>query len=311
MAHPRRFRFGIQSPHARSVDEWVARARRVEELGYATLLLHDHIGHQLAPLPALAVAAASTSTLRVGTLVLDNDFRHPLVLANEVATVDLLSGGRFEWGMGAGWFPPDYERSGIPFDPPGVRVGRLIEAVSLMKQTLTGDPVDAEGAHYQVKGHKGTPSVQRPHPPLLVGGQGRRMLSFAAREADIVGIAPSLTTQSLFGQPPPHTPEQAVDEQVAWLREAAGDRFDDLELNVVALPATVVDDREAALKQLAENTNRDPAAVAGSPHVILGSVDEICDQLEARRERWGISYYVVPPNALENFAPVVERLAGR
>lgn len=312
MAHPRRFRFGIQSFTAESGRAWRELAGKVEDLGYSTLTIHDHIGEQLAPIPALTAAAAATTDLRVGTMVFDNDFRHPCLLANEIATLDHLSDGRFEWGMGAGWFPRDYERSGLAFDPPGTRVDRLQESVAVMKGLFSGESVEFDGTSYQVQGAELSPlPVQRPHPPLLVGAQGRRLLRYAATEADIVGVGPSITTAPLFGQPPRQSPVRAVDEQLDWIRSAAGARFDDLEMNMVALPAAVVDDAEAVIAKLAGDMNRDPAHLAESPHVILGTVDEICDLLEARRERWGVSYYVVPPNALDNFAPVVARLAGR
>jgi probable F420-dependent oxidoreductase len=312
VAHDRRFRFGLQAHLVHSGPEWRDLARKVEDLGYASLTIHDHIGDQLAPLLALTVAAEVTDDLRIGTLVLDNDFRHPCVLANEVATLDVLSGGRFEWGMGAGWFPRDYERSGIPFDDAGVRISRLQEAIEVMKGLFGDEAVEFDGGSYQVHGVEGVPKpVQRPHPPLLIGSQGRRLLRYAARHADIIGIGPSISTQPLFGQPPRQTVVEALDEQIGWIRDAAGERFDDLEINMVALPAAVVADGEATLTKMAERAGRDPKQVADSPHVILGSVEQICERLEERRERWGVSYYVVPPNALDNFAPVVARLAGR
>lgn len=308
----RPFRFGVQAQPLARASVWTDRARRAEDLGYSTLLIHDHVGDQLAPLPALTMAAAVTTELRVGTLVLDNDFRHPALLANEIATVDVLSAGRFEWGIGAGWLPRDYERSGLTFDPPAARLARLRDSIAVMKALFGEGEVDVTADRYHVQGFEGAPRpVQRPHPPLLVGGQGRRLLSLAAREADIVGIGPSISTKPLFGERPRRTVEEAMDEQLAWIREAAGERFTHLELNLVALPTAVVDDRAAAVERLASTWEVEPAQVDASPHVLLGSVEEMCEQLEARRARWGISYYVVPPNALEDFSPVVERLSGR
>jgi probable F420-dependent oxidoreductase len=287
-------------------------AVKVESLGYSTLTIHDHIGEQLAPIPALATAAAVTRDLRLGTLVLDNDFRHPCLLANEIATVDHLSDGRVEWGMGAGWLPQDYERSGLPFDRAGERVVRLQESIAVMKELFGGGPVDFEGTSYQVAGAVVSPGpTQRPHPPLLLGAQGRRLLGYGARAADIVGINPSFTTMPLFGKPPRQGVVEAFDDQVEWVRAAAGPRLDQLEINVVAMPAAVVGDTSEKIARMAANTGGDPDQIAESPHVLVGSVDQICEVLEARRARWGVSYYVVPPNALDDFAPVVARMAGR
>ncbi|MDQ2825569.1 MAG: TIGR03621 family F420-dependent LLM class oxidoreductase, partial [Actinomycetota bacterium] len=184
MAHQRRFRFGAQISFAASAGDWVAKARRIEELGFATLCVPDHFDDQLAPFPALVAAAAATSSLRVATMVLDNDYRHPLVAAKEAATVDLLSGGRLELGMGAGWLSSDYDQSGIVCDPPAVRIDRLEEALAVVKGLLGGGKFSFAGRHYTVTGHPGTPRpVQRPHPPILIGGGSRRILSLAGRDA--------------------------------------------------------------------------------------------------------------------------------
>jgi probable F420-dependent oxidoreductase len=310
MSSPRPFRFGIQSFTAGSLDEWQARARHAEDLGYATLTIHDHVGDQWAPMPALAVAAAATTTLRIGTLVLDVDFRHPVFLANEVATLDVLSGGRFEWGMGAGWFPRDYELAGISFDPGPTRVARLHEAVEVMKQCFADGPFDHDGPNFTVRELDGRPKPpQRPHPPLLLGGQGRRMLTYAARHADIVGVAPSFSTHALFGQPPRQTPVEAFEEQLGWIAAAAGGRFDDLEIHLIATPATVTDDAATVVDRMAERTGGAPEDLRASPYVLAGTVDELCDTLVERRERWGLSYVSVAPQAIDTFAPVVARLA--
>src|SRR4051794_15610382 len=187
MVSDRKFRFGAQCSYAGSGKDWAAKARRLEDLGYATLCMPDHFDDQLAPMPALTAAAAATTTLRVGTLVLGNDYRHPLITAKEAATVDVLSGGRFELGIGAGWMGSDYEQSGIGLDPPGVRIERLAESLAVVKGLLAGGKFSFAGRYYSVTRHPGTPAaVQRPRPPILVGGGGRRILSLAGREADIV-----------------------------------------------------------------------------------------------------------------------------
>jgi probable F420-dependent oxidoreductase len=295
----------------RSRKAWRQFARKVESLGFSTLCVSDHFNEQLAPLPALAAAAEATNTLRVGTLVLCNDFKHPVVHAKELATIDLLSDGRLEWGMGAGWFPPDYETAGLPFDRPGIRVERLVEAVTIMKGLMGDAKVSFDGNHYRITDLDGTPKpVQRPHPPLLVGAAQRRLLSFAAREANIVGIGPSLDGRSIMSRPALMSPAAATDRQLEWIRDAAGARFGELELQVVAFPFGVGVDVEKQAAQLGANLGLEPTDVLESPHVVLGSVDAICDALEERRARWGISYWVVPAGVIDAAAPVVERLAG-
>lgn len=309
---PRPFRFGVTGGRVRGRKPWRQFARKVESLGYSTLFISDHFNDQLAPLPALAAAAEATSTLRVGTLVLDNDFKHPVVHAKELATIDLLSDGRLEWGMGAGWFPPDYESSGLAFDAAGVRVDRLVEAVTVMKGLFGDGPVTFDGQHYVVRALDGTPApVQRPHPPLLIGAARRRLLGVAAREADIIGIAPSPEANAMLSSPPRFTPDVATDRQLDWIRAAAGDRLTDLELQMVAFPFLVTNDASKTFVDLAANLGQEPEVVRRTPHVLVGSVDAIVDALEERRSRWGVSYWVVPEAAIDAAAPVVERLAGR
>lgn len=308
----RRFRFGLAAHEASSAQRWREEARRAEDLGYATLLLPDHANPQLAPMLGLLDAALHTTTLRVGTQVLDNDHRNPVIAAKEVATIDLLSGGRFDWGMGAGWLTSDYEATGIPFDRPGLRLERLMEAVTVMRGVLAGGPLDHTGAHYTVKGAVGSPlPVQRPHPPLLIGGSRERLLRFAGREADIVSISPSWDSRSILGGSPSIDVEGSMDRQIGWIREAAGERFDRIELSHVAMPVEITDHPAAAFERIGPNVGLTPAQAAVSPHVLAGSVEAICETLLARRERWGLSNIVVPIRALESFAPVVARLAGR
>jgi probable F420-dependent oxidoreductase len=311
MAHARRFRFGVTAHQAASGAEWKAFSRKVEDLGFTTLLVCDHLGDQLAPVPALTAAADATTDLRVGVLVACNDFRHPVMQAKELATLDVLSGGRAEWGVGAGWLAAEYEAAGLPFDPGPVRVDRMQEAVAVMKALLRDGVVTHEGRHYRVTNLEGRPKpVQRPHPPLLIGGARKRMLRLAAREADIVGVAPTPSTDrsgTSRGEPP----ASAVDRQLGWLRHAAGSRFDDLELNMVAFPVSVTNDRQQRAAKLAERMNLAPSAVLMAPHIWIGTVAQICDSLEERRQRWGVSYWVVPASAVDAVAPVAARLASR
>jgi probable F420-dependent oxidoreductase len=314
----RPFRFGVLGERIRSGEELLATARRAEALGYATLLLRDHFvpepfGHQLAPMVALTAAAGATRTLRVGTLVLDNDYRHPVLLAKEAATLDLLSGGRFELGIGAGWLREEYRRAGMPFDAPGVRVGRLEESLKVLKGLLAGGPLEFAGAHHTVAGLEGfPPPAQRPRPPILVGAGSRRMLGIAGREADIVGILPRALPDGTISEALSERAPAAVAEKVGWVREAAGDRFDRVELSMVATVRVAGEPVLAAARLAAEEGWGGAAErVLEMPSVFLGPVERIVDQLHARRERYGFSYHVVPDGAMEAVAPVVERLAGR
>ena len=311
MATDRRFRFGAQLSFAACRQEWAAKARRVEELGYATLCVPDHFDDQLAPVPALVAAAGVTTSLRVGTLVLDNDYRHPLLVAKEAATVDLLTGGRFELGMGAGWLCRDYEESGIAYDPPAVRIDRLEEALAVVKGLLAGGKFSFTGRHYTVTGHPGTPlPVQRPRPPILVGGGGRRILSLAGREADIVSVNFDLRSGSIGPHLGATATAGATAEKVRWVREAAGDRFDDVELSYTAYLTMVTEDREAVAAGLGSGFGLDGAQVLAMPNFAIGTVAQIADELQRRRDELGFSYVVVGGECHEAMAPVVARLAG-
>lgn len=312
MASDRRFRFGAQLSFAGTGDEWAAKARRVEELGYSTLCVPDHFDDQLAPVPALVAAAAATTTLRVGTLVLDNDYRHPLLTAKEAATVDVLSGGRFELGMGAGWLRSDYEQSGIACDPPGTRIDRLEEGVAVVKGLLAGGKFSFCGRHYTVSGHPGTPlPVQRPRPPILIGGGGRRILCLAGREADIVSVNFDLSSGSIGTHLGATATAGATAEKVGWVRDAAGDRFDGVELSHTAYLSMVTDDRDAVAAGLGAGFGLDTEQVLAMPNFVIGTVTEIADELERRRDELGFSYVVIGGECFEAMAPVVARLAGR
>ena len=311
MAHPHRFRFGIQAATASSAAEWAALARQVEDLGYSTLFVPDHFGDQLAPIPALTAAAGATTDLRVGTLVLDNDFRHPAVLAKEVATLDLLSDGRVEVGIGAGWQNSDYVQSGIPKEPAGLRISRMEEALHVMKGCFAEGPFSFEGEHYRISGLDGQPLPhQRPHPPILIGGGGRRVLSIAAREAQIVGINFSIPGGEIEADVVAGGTAERTDEKLRYVREAAGDRFEELELNVLVFACVVTDDRRGVAEAMGPAFGLTPEDVLDFPHAVIGSVEQICDDLRARRERWGVSYWVFQADAVEPLAPVVAALHG-
>ena len=307
----RPFRFGALTRVGHSRDEWLGKARRAEALGYSTFLVPDHFRDQVATSVGLMAAAGATSTIRVGSMVYDNDFRHPAIVAKDAATLDLLSGGRFELGLGAGWLLADYAQTGIGFDLGRVRVERLEEAVRIITAYLEGGPVTFKGKHYAVSELEGLPRpAQRPRPPLLIGGGGPRILALAAREADIVGIVPR-THGDGSGLDTTDTSPAALDGKVATIRDAAGPRFASLELNALVQRAFVADDPSAAIDEVAQQWKLTPAQVRESPFVLSGSVDAIVDTLEARRARYGISYVTIFEQFVDAFAPVVRRLAGR
>lgn len=307
---PRPFRFGLSLAGFDHGHDWPQTARRIEDLGYATMLVPDHLGDQLAPLPAVAVAAAATTSLRVGTFVLDNDYRHPVLLAKETATVDVLSGGRLEIGLGAGWRKEEYDAAGIPFDRGAVRTDRLEESVAVLKGLWSGRPFSFSGRHYQVTKMEGRPVPLQPGgPPLFLGGGGSRLLALAGREATIAGIAPRARPDGTLD--PADISPGAAAAKVDRLREAAGDRFDDLEINALVVVSEMVDDRRRRAEEISGRWGLAPDELLASPHVLLGTPSELVDDLQARREQLGVSYVTVPEPALDSFAPVVARLAGR
>jgi probable F420-dependent oxidoreductase len=307
----RPFRFGVTAHLAGTRDDWRSLCRGAEDAGCTNLVVSDHFGNQFALIPALGAAIDASTALRVGALVACNDYRHPVMYAKELATLDVLSGGRVDWGIGAGWVAAEYEKVGIGFDRGSVRVDRLCEAVAVMKGLFADGAFSFAGHHYSVHELDGRPKpIQRPHPPLLIGGAGRRMLSFAAREADIVGIGPSLSSRRLGHLPPRQSVEAAVDEQLGWIRIAATQRVGDLELQMVASPIVVTADPPTTARRIADRAGLTPDELLRSPHVWVGSIAEICDKLERHRDRWGVSYWTVPASALPAVTPVIARLAG-
>jgi probable F420-dependent oxidoreductase len=313
MAHPRPFRFGVQLSRADTGAEWAALARKAEDLGYSTLFVPDHFEDQLSPAVALTAAAAATTGLRVGPLVLDNDYRHPVVTAKEAASVDRLSGGRLELGIGAGWMASDYERSGIAMDPPGVRIDRLEEALDVLAGLFGPGPFSYEGKHYQISGIDGLPKpVHQPDgPPVLIGGGGRRMLGLAARRADIVGVNPAIRSGRADAAAAQDGAASMTDTKLEWVRSAAGSRYDDIEITMLIFACVVTDDRTSVIESMAPLFGVPPEIVGDHPHAWVGTADQICDDLVARRERWDASYLVVQgPDAMDVAAPIVARLAG-
>ena len=309
--HP--FRFGVSARGLGGTNEWTALARRVETLGYDTFSVADHlVDGLLPPFVALAAAAAATERVRVGTLVLNNDLRHPAMTAREAAALDVLRGGRVELGLGAGHSKPEYEAIGLPFDEAATRVARLEESATIINRLFRGETVNFEGEHYQLRQHTLWPPTTQSKLPVLIGGNGRRLLRLAAREADIVGFSgmgPTLAD----GQR--HEPTgfgaTALDERVALVRSEAGERAASLEFHALVQRVVITEDREGAAAELMEELPPLSAAdILGSPFLLLGTFDQLVAELPAHRERFGISYYTVFEKDCETLAPIVAALSG-
>lgn len=311
MAHPRPFRFGLLAEKASSGSEWKDLARKTEDLGYSSLLMPDHFGNQLAPFAALATAAAVTTTLRVGSLVLANDFRHPSVVAKEAATLDLLCDGRLELGVGAGWMNEDYAWTGVPHERAGLRIDRMIETIEILKGLWGDGAYSFAGDHYTITEMDGLPKpVQEGGLPIIVGGGGKRVLSTAARVADIVGVNPNVGEGKVGPEAIASMSADATDEKLGWVRDAAGERFDDIEVSILKFAAVVTDDQAGTAEAVGGMFGMDAETVLASPHTLIGSADQIADELNAQRDRWQGSYVTVRHDAMDAFAPVVAALAG-
>jgi probable F420-dependent oxidoreductase len=303
----RPFRFGALLNRRDDGPSWLAGVREADELGYDVVLAGDHLGAGMATLPALVAASHASTRLRLGTYVIDNDYRHPAVLALEAATVDQLTGGRLELGIGAGWKTSEYEAAGLPFDPPLVRTRRMCESVRLVKALMGPEPVRFEGEFYRLDGLDGTPKpVQRPHVPILVAGGGRNLLRFAAQEADIVAI----NTRHRHGVvgTGEELLEATLQRRVDLVREAAGERWPRLELHLLVKNVVVTEDREAAAARLGTRLGLTGEQVLASPYFLIGGVDRLAEQVRATRERFGFSYFGIFQQDLAAFAPVLERL---
>ena len=311
MTESRPFRFGVLASNARSSSEWTETARKAEDLGYSALLMPDHFGDQLSPIAALATAAAVTTSLRVGTLVFANDFRHPAVLAKEAATLDLLSDGRLEVGVGAGWMTEDYTWTGIAHDRAGLRIDRMIEAIEVLRGLWGDEPYSFDGNHYTITEMNGFPKpVQAGGPPITIGGGAKRVLSTAARLADIVGINPNVGEGRVGAEAIASMSADATDEKLGWVRDAAGERFDDIEISILKFVTIITDDRDTVAAKVGGSMGMDAATLLASPHTLVGSAEQIADELIEQRERWQGSYVTVRSDAFESFAPVVAALAG-
>ncbi len=308
----RPFRFGIQASKAGSRKEWVELAKTTEDNGFSSLTMPDHFTDQLAPVPALMSAADATKNLRIGALVWDNDYKHPVVLAKELATMDLLSDGRLEIGIGAGWMATDYEQSGMVYDKPGVRIDRFLEGLEIIKRAMTGEKFSFTGAHYKITDYVSAPlPVQRPCPPILIGGGGPRVLKLAAQLADIVGINPSMKDGVVNAETITHMTADAVAEKIKIVENTAGTRMQNIELNIRAFLVNICDSADEAINGTANMFKVAPEMIANSPFALMGPPAKIAEDLLARRERWGLSYIIVGGEDVNSFAPVIKILAGK
>ncbi len=312
MTKARPFRFGVAAESAPSREQWITLVHRAEELGYDTFLLADHYVNEFPPIAALMATADASSKLRVGSYVFDNDFRHPALLAKEIATLDLLSGGRFELGIGAGWHREEYDQVGLPFESAGVRISHLEEALHIIKQFFMEETVNFTGKYYTVNGLKAFPkAVQRPHPPIFIGGGGKRLLSIAGREADIVGLHLKVNDDGTVDAW--ERSEEGIAQKVEWVRQAAGERFEALEFNFLMRTVIITEDRQQAAEEYVRERGSSGMTVEqllASPYVLIGSVEQLVERLQRLREVFGVSYFVVGDEHMEVFAEVVGRLTG-
>jgi len=310
MSQPRRLRFAADLQAPLPGSDWLDSARELEALGYSTIFVPDHFDEGPGPIAAMAAFAAVTSTINVGALVLDCDFRHPAALSRELATIDVISKGRLEVGLGAGWKNVDYERSGIPMDRPGVRVSRLQEHTAVLKGLWADGPFSFSGDHYEITDLDGTPAPFRPGgPKILVGGGAPRLLKWAGATADIVGVNASIHSGEIDQEAAHDGLAERIDQKVAWVKEGAGDRFADLELNAWLAVAEITDDPSVA-DVMAELFGTDADSLRQSPLALVGSRNEVAERIAERRERWGYSYHVIPGDKARDFAPLVADLTG-
>jgi len=302
------FRFGVQAAVAPTMSAWRDQARLAEDLGYSTLYVPDHLDAQFEPLVAMTVAAEATSTLHVGSGVLNNDLRNPVVLAKQIATLGLTAEGRVEVGLGAGWLRSDYEQAGIAFDEPAVRVDRLAESLAVMKRLWSEGAATFAGRYYTVRDAQCDPRPASP-PRVIVGGGSKRILTVAAEQADTVGVNTSLASGEKGGDLASQATFDHFDRCLTWIRDAARDRFDSIELQIVAFATRVVASQRAAVRT-ATMLGLPGEDALELPIALIGTADELCERLLERRKRWGFTNIVVPGEAMESFAPVVAQLAG-
>jgi probable F420-dependent oxidoreductase len=305
--HVRPFRFGVVTEGAQTGAEWKDKIRKAEDLGFSSILVADHPGAGMAPIAAIATAVVATTSIRVGSFVFNTDIRNPVLLAQEIIALAAISEGRFELGLGAGYLAIDYEQTGVPFENAGKRLSRFEEALHIIKSMLTEESTTFSGNFYSVVNAKGR-SSSVPQVPIYIGGGGKRVLQLAAREADIVGFVPRNHAKGLDMQ---SATAEATAQKVEWVREAAGDRFSQLELSSMVFVVVISNDRDHVAQQMGRQFGLSPAQTLGASHVLIGTVDQIVDELLLRRERYGISYIEIHNRNIDVFAPIVARLADK
>jgi probable F420-dependent oxidoreductase len=322
------FRFGLQSYAADTPDDWRDQARRAEAMGFSTFSVADHVigpgpalaatNHPIqnvAAIPAMAVAIEATSTINIGARVFCTDYRQPVMFAKELATLDFFSEGRLEIGLGAGWLQGEYEAMGVPWDRPGVRLDRMEETLGLIRAHLGEEQVDVTGEHVNATGFEGVPKPAKGMPPIMIGGGAQRVLGIAGREADIVSLNFNNSSGKIGPDGVGSSTAELTAQKVEWinagvLERSDGRDMDDIEIEIGAYFTVVTDQREAALAKMAPMFAIEPEQLAEHPHALIGPFDAICEQLQSRRERYGISYVTFSQSAAESVAPIVERLAG-
>ena len=323
------FRFSLQSFNTDSAKNWRNLIAKTEDLGYSTFFLADHFlsegpaldgtGHppqMLAATPAIAMALEQTTTLRVGCRVFCNDYRNPITLIKEAATMDYLSGGRYEFGIGAGWIKDEYDAVDISFDDFAQRFGRFAETVQAYKAFMSGEPIHIDGETLKWSGFHGTPApAQNPGPPIMIGGGSKKILTYAGQEADIVSLNFNNRAGVIGVDGMNSGLAEATRKKVQWIKDGAGDRFDDIEIEIGAYTTIITDHAEPTAAAFGEALGMSPEDIMQHPHCLIGSVDYICDELIRRREEYGISYVAVMDdgtnNMVDEFAPIVARLAGK
>jgi probable F420-dependent oxidoreductase len=319
------FRFGLQAYAPNSGKEWRELARKAEASGFSSFHLADHIigpgpaltatGHPVqtvAAIPAMAVAAEATSTIKVGCRVLCVDYRNPVMLAKEVATLDFFSEGRLELGLGAGWLQGEYEAIGVPFDRAGVRIDRFEEVIALLRASFADGELNIDTPHVHAVGFEAVPKpFTKSGPPIMIGGGAKRILTIAGREADIVSLNFNNSSGKLGAAGIGSSTAELTDQKIQWIKDGAGARFDEIEIEIAAYFTIVTPDGEGTRAKMAPMFGMTPEVFAEHPNALIGSVDEICDRIVERRERFGISYVSFGASVIDAVIPVVERLAGK
>jgi len=319
----RPFRFGLQSYTASSAQNWRDQARHAEASGFSTFSVADHVigagsalaagNHavqNVAAIPAMAVAMEATSTINIGSRVFCVDYRQPVVFAKELATLDFFSEGRLELGLGAGWLQSEYEAMGVQWDRPGVRLDRFEETLTLIRAHFGEGEVDVHGEYVNARGFEGVPKPVNGTPPIMIGGGAKRVLGIAGREADIVSINFNNSSGKLGADGVGSSTAEATAQKIQWIRDGAGERFDEIELELAAYFTVVTDQRDATLDALSSRFELTPEQLTQHPHALVGSVDSICEQLIERRDTYGISYITFNARVVDSVVPIVQRLAG-